>query len=380
MYQAKGQYSQQAHVNLPHQTYEEEFGKQGFYGPVSHLYHLNAPTSWSHIEGPLRPQAFHTLKSELSENTAFSDRTILLYNIQVSLGIEKPKAMASTLFRRNADGDELIFVHRGAGQLNSDFGELAFETGDYLVIPKGTTYQFMHQQPDPVFLVIESPTPFTQPERGLLGQHALYDPGVLAFPEAKAHSEKGVFQVQIKRQNQLTTVTYPFHPLDVVGWKGTLSVFKLNVRDICPVGSHRAHLPPSVHSTFQASGFVVCTFVPRPLEQTAEAVRVPFYHRNIDYDEVLFYHDGDFFSREGIHPGMITLHPQGIHHGPHPKAIEAAREKLFTQEIAVMLDSEMPLHVSDAAKSCEIEEYWQSWQTDHVPDMSAMNTSVGKES
>ncbi|MBY0403778.1 MAG: homogentisate 1,2-dioxygenase, partial [Cyanobacteria bacterium] len=215
---------------------------------------------------------------------------------------------------------------------------------------------------DNFFLVIESFSQIKQPNRGLMGQHALYDPAMIKTPSPAPIVEEGVeWEVRIKRENQLTSVYYPFNPMDVVGWKGDLSVWQLNVKDIRPVMSHRAHLAPSVHTTFLGAGFVVCTFLPRPLEEDPAAMRVPFYHRNIDYDEVLFYHDGNFFSRHGIDAGMITFHPQGIHHGPHPKAVEASKKKSQTDEIAVMVDTLKPLKMTPEAFQAEWKEYHMSW-------------------
>jgi homogentisate 1,2-dioxygenase len=168
--------------------------------------------------------------------------------------------------------------------------------------------------------------------------------------------------VHIKRENIITKVFYPFNPNDVVGWKGDLTVWRINVKDIRPILSARYHLPPSAHSTFIARNFVICTFLPRPFEEEEGAMRVPFYHSNIDYDEVLFYSDGHFFSRDGIGAGMVTWHPQGIHHGPHPKAIPASRSKDRTDEVAVMVDTWNPLHATPAAESVENENYWASWK------------------
>lgn len=169
----------------------------------------------------------------------------------------------------------------------------------------------------------------------------------------------------IKSRQQLNRVTYPYNPLDVVGWKGNLTVFRLNWRDIRPLMSHRYHLPPSAHTTFVAQGFVICTFVPRPIESDPGALKVPFYHNNDDYDEVLFYHQGDFFSRDNIDAGMVTLHPCGFPHGPHPKAFAAGKkhQKKETDEVAVMIDTRMPLDMGDAAKATELTDYVYSWRT-----------------
>ena len=177
---------------------------------------------------------------------------------------------------------------------------------------------------DNFFLIIESKHEFEQPEKGLLGQHALYDPATMVTPEpAPLLDDRAEWEIRIKADDEISKVVYPFNPMDVVGWKGDLTVWKINMRDIRPVMSHRAHLPPSAHTTFVTEGAVVCSFLPRPLEQDEDALRVPFFHRNTDYDEFIFYHDGDFFSKDNIKAGMATLHPRG-----HPSwsASQGARQ------------------------------------------------------
>jgi len=359
----KGTVTHQAHVALPEGTYEEEHGRDGFFGPVSHLYRTHAPTGWTRIEGPLKPRAFDCIKAHgAATSDSILDRVPLLYNEDVVMHFARP-AQPMTYYFRNADGDEMYFIHKGHGILETDFGPLYFEPGDYIVIPRGTTYRLLPETTDNAFLVIESFSKIRQPDRGIMGQHALYDPAIIKTPTPQPIQEDTEWEVRIKRLNELTSVFYPFNPMDVVGWKGDLTVWQLNIRDFRPVMSHRAHLAPSVHSTFVGKGFVVCSFVPRPLEEDPEAVRVPFYHRNIDYDEVLFYHAGNFFSRHGIDAGMITFHPQGIHHGPHPQAVEAVKRKTATDEVAVMLDASRPLRMTPEAQSAEWRDYYLSWQT-----------------
>ncbi|HEY1337693.1 MAG TPA: homogentisate 1,2-dioxygenase, partial [Bryobacteraceae bacterium] len=209
----------------------------------------------------------------------------------------------------------------------------------------------------------QSRTEFNQPDKGLLGHHALYDPGVITTPEPAPHlDDNREWEVRIKVEDEISKVVYPFNPIDVIGWKGDLTVWKINMRDIRPVMSHRAHLPPSAHTTFLTEGAVVCSFLPRPLEQDPQALKVPFFHRNTDYDEFLFYHDGDFFSKDNIKPGYATLHPRGIHHGPHPKALANQGKKTQTDEYAVMLDGLNPIHVLPAGEQVEWKEYWASWK------------------
>lgn len=373
---SKGKVSRQAHVGIPEGTFEEEHARKGFFGKTSHLYRTHRPTDWIRVEGPLRPHAYYL--SELNPSDARDSRrgepVTVLFNDDVAIKVSRLSEPMPHFFR-NADGDDVYFVHQGEGVIETDFGPLDFERGDYVVIPRGTTYRVVPRHRDNFFLIIESRGEIDLPDRGPLGPNAVFDPGVLVIPEPApppaepAHADHPEWEVRIKRLGEYTSVWYPFNPMDVVGWKGDLTAFKLNVRDIRPVMSHRYHLPPSVHTTFLGGNFVICTFVPRPFESEPEAMRVPFYHRNIDYDEVLFYHDGDFFSRQHIKPGMLTLHPQGIHHGPHPKAAAKVAGLEGTDEIAVMVDTRYPLRISEAATGVEWTDYVNSWRP--VPEEAA---------
>lgn len=355
---SKGKVPRQAHVGIPDGLCEEEHGRDGFAGPVSHLYRSHPPTGWVRIEGPLKPRAF-LCRLPLSE-----EPTLLMHSPDVGLYLSHLNETMGH-FVRDADGDEVFFVHEGTGRLETDYGLLPYEPGDYIVLPKGTTYR-VHVDAGPAsFLIIETPEPIALTDRGPLGQHALFDKGVLVAPELglpEGVQREGIeWEVRIKRQGAWTRVVYPFYPMDVVGWKGDLWVAKLNVRDFRPVTSPRYHLPPSVHGTFQAGGCLVSTFAPRPLETDPEALRVPFYHRNVDFDEVLFYHEGEFFSRAGIQPGMLTLHPQGIHHGPQPNAVEASTAKTHTSEVAIMIESRRPFAVQKKMDAMEMKDYALSW-------------------
>ncbi|MGH9674848.1 MAG: homogentisate 1,2-dioxygenase, partial [Bryobacteraceae bacterium] len=257
---------------------------------------------------------------------------------------------------------ELVFVHRGNGRVETDFGPLDFERGDYIVLPRAVTYRILPESGDNFFLIIQSKTEFEPPDKGLVGQHALYDPGVIVTPEpAPILDDSREWEVRIKSEDEISKVVYPFNPMDVVGWKGDYTAWKLNIRDVRPILSPRVHLPPSAHTTFVTGGAVVCTFLPRPLEEDPEAMRVPFFHRNTDYDEFIFYHDGDFFSRDNIRAGMCTLHPRGIHHGPHPKALAGHKARSHTDESAVMLDGLNPMKVLPAGEAVEWPDYWKSW-------------------
>lgn len=362
---AQGRVSLQPHVHLPAQTYEEEHGRKGFYGRVSHLYHRHPPTGWLRIEGPLKPHAYYATRL-LGEGEGQPE--VLLENSDVSIGIAK-LTQNMTTFIRNADGDEVRFIHEGMGKVETDYGDLDFQKGDYLVIPRGTTYRFIIPVPN-THLVLESPGEIYLPDRGMLGRHAQFDPMMMRIPVLSANEKseganaKGEYELRIKREGQWTRVFYPWSPLNAVGWKGDLSPWALNVKDILPIVSPGFHLPPSVHTTFLSQNFVICSFLPRPLESGPGAMKVPFYHRNIDYDEVLFYHAGNFFSREGIAEGSLTWHPQGIHHGPHPNAAANAENKEMTNEIAVMVDTRYPLRSAAAASTVEVEEYAMSWKAD----------------
>lgn len=361
----KGKAPNQAHVGIPEGLCEEEHGREGFAGPVSHLYRTHPPTGWVKIEGPLKPRAFSCGQVSMTKTPTATAQTVFMMQSQdASLHLSTHRETMAH-FVRNADGDEVYFVHQGTGRFETDYGTLSFEPGDYVVIPKGTTYRTHIDSGPSLFLVVETPEPIAIPDRGLLGQHALFDKGVLVAPELgtadSATTEGQEWEVHIKRQGNTTRVVYPFYPMDVVGWKGDLWVAKLNVRDFRPVTSPRYHLPPSVHGTFRAGGCLISTFAPRPLESDPDALRVPFYHRNTDYDEVLFYHQGEFFSRAGIQPGMLTLHPQGIHHGPQPQAVQASKGKTQTTEVAVMIESKTPFTVRPEMDAMEIKDYALSW-------------------
>jgi homogentisate 1,2-dioxygenase len=364
----EGHASRQAHCDLPEGTYEREISKEGFFGPASFFHHRHPPTAWVDFEGPLRPHAFELDK--LSGPSASPwEAAPILRNAHVRLRYWRLEGAMEHL-ARNADGDELLFVHAGRGDLYCDYGHLAFEAGDYLVLPRGTLWRLECSQPLTALLVEATNASYGLPDRGLLGSHGIFDPAILDTPTLDdsfraQQGEDRPWRVQVKRRNRVSTITYPFNPLDAVGWHGDLSVVRLHLRSIRPVMSHRYHLPPSVHTTFVAPRFVICTFVPRPFETDPGAIKVPFFHNNDDYDEVIFYHAGDFFSRDNIQPGMMTLHPGGFTHGPHPKALKhmLTQPKAATDEYAVMLDARDPLGIMKAARNVEWQGYVDSWKT-----------------
>jgi homogentisate 1,2-dioxygenase len=358
--------SRQAHTQLPDKTYERELGKEGFYGPATQMYHRHPPTSWLSIEGSLRPRAFDTKKLVTAGNHGWNT-TLLFSNYNVQIRYLKLDNNMQNLVR-NADGDELMFVHQGLGELFCDYGHLTFSEGDYILLPRGTMWRMNVKEPVCALLIEATNESFRLPEKGLVGNHAIFDPAILEPPKIDdaflAQQDEVEWSVVVKKRNQLSMIGYPFNPLDAVGWHGSLTPVRLNWRDIRPLMSHRYHVPPSAHTTFTSHRFVVCTFVPRPFESDPEALNVPFFHSNDDYDELIFYHAGHFFSRDHIHPGMMTLHPSGITHGPHPKALKNAetRRGTMTDEVAVMIDTRDALEISKQAEEIEWAGYVDSWK------------------
>jgi len=373
----QGRPTRQGHKGIPEGFFEEEQGLDGFYGPVSHLIKERPSTRWVSIEGELKPRMYDLVKhtaatsaTEASPGVAQLIGQRWLYNsdITVSTVWVKPESDPSRhISRRNADGDWLYFCHSGRGVCLSEYGLLEFTPGTYMVMPKCIGHSFVVTEPTKFLLIENRNSHFREPDRGMVGRHAPWDPNALVKPDLDRlyeHMRQTGFdsrQVVIKHTDQVTRIGYEECVYDVQGWKGDLYPYTLHMDHIMPLMSHRVHLPPSAHTTLAARGFVVCSFLPRPMEEEADALRVPFYHQNIDYDEVLFYHDGDFFSRDNLHAGMMSFHPAGFPHGPHPKAIEKVKSKTHTDEKAVMIDTRWPLHRDAALEQVELKEYWKSW-------------------
>jgi homogentisate 1,2-dioxygenase len=366
----EGQASRQAHADLPQGAVERELGSEGFFGPATQMVHPRPPTDWTGCDGPLRPRAYDLTALDAAAGSPW-DATPVLHNSHLRLRVWHCNASMDHLVR-NADGDELLFVHRGDADLFCDYGHLAITAGDYIVLPRGTMWR-LECRDSVILLLVESTNGrYTLPEKGIVGEHAIFDPAMLDLPrmdEAFREQQQGAvaareWNVRIKRREAVSTLAYGFNPLDALGWHGSLYPVRINVRDIRPLMSHRYHVPPSAHTTFVGNRFVVCTFVPRPFETDPGAIKIPFFHNNDDFEEVLFYHAGDFFSRDNIHAGMMTLHPAGLTHGPHPKALRRMLEqsKPGTDEYAVMIDARDALEVSDAAAKVEAQEYHQSWR------------------
>jgi homogentisate 1,2-dioxygenase len=364
----QGKPTKQGHKGIPEGYFEEEQGRKGFFGPVSHLIKKKPSTRWTDIEGDLRPHMYDLNK--LEQNSEQWQR--VLYNSDCSLynlWILPSDSLQETAFR-NADGDLCYFCHEGAGKVLTEYGLLEYDKGTYLVIPKCVTHSILPEAKSRFFVIESHTSAYTEPERGIVGRHAPYDIQAIGKPDLEAQNtfvssmSKEPTKVGIRRKGRLTTFTYAESVYDTVGWKGDLFPFTLHINDFMPLMSHRVHLPPSAHTTFVARGFVICTFAARPAEMDEDALKVPFYHQNMDYDEVIFYHAGDFFSRDNLDPGMITLHPAGFPHGPHPKAVRNMNKgtKTFNDEWAVMVDTWQPLEIDDTVVPTEFKEYWASWK------------------
>ena len=360
----QGLFTKQAHKAIPEGAYEEEQGLKGFFGPVSHLIKQKPSTRWTKIDGPLRPHMYDLVK--LAPTSGWRR---LLFNAHLTISLFNLEVDPANLTKayRNGDGDLLYFCHAGEGELWSEYGLLKYRAGEYIHVPKCLTHSLIAQTRSLFYVIENRSSHFEEPERGLIGRHALYDPAGLNRPDLEAQNARvkelggNVTHIEVKRLDQITRFEYEDHYYDTLGWKGDLYPFTLHTSNIMPIMSHRAHLPPSAHTTFVAREFVVCTFLPRPLEKDVDALKIPFYHQNIDYDEVIFYHDGDFFSRDNLHAGMMSLHPMGFPHGPHPKAVKNAGKKTETDEVAVMVDSRWPLEMDPALDAVEFKEYWKSW-------------------
>jgi homogentisate 1,2-dioxygenase len=356
--------------------YEELMGNKGFVGPSSLLYHVYRPTEvravrvvkqleWhSEPDRKLCHRHFRTHALAPAGPSPTVHRTPLLFNNDVALSLARP-SRDDDFFYRNAQGDEVVYVAEGAGVLESTFGELPFNAGDYIVIPRGILHRYRMAQPG-IFLVIESTGEVRTPKRyrneyGQLTEMAPYSERDFRGPQSLAvHTERGEHHVAVKKDNQVVEFVLDHHPFDVIGWDGYYYPWAFSIHDFEPrVG--RFHLPPPVHQTFEGDGFVVCSFCPRPYDFDPSSVPAPYNHSNVMSDEVLYYANAEFMSRKGVEYGSITLHPDGIPHGPQPGRTEDSIGKKETNELAVMVDTFRPLLVSREALGVEDKEYFRSW-------------------
>jgi homogentisate 1,2-dioxygenase len=293
-------------------------------------------------------------------------RVPVLTNSDVTLELSAPQQSLRDYFYKNADCDEVLFVHEGTGTLRTQLGNIKFGYGDYLVIPRGMIYQVDFDTENNRLFIVESHDPIYTPKRyrnwfGQLLEHSPFCERDLRRPEElETYNEKGEFLIKVKKQGMLHSLVYASHPFDVVGWDGYNYPYAFNIQDFEPI-TGRVHQPPPVHQTFETSSFVICSFVPRIYDYHKEAIPAPYNHSNIDSDEVLYYVDGDFMSRNNIQRGQITLHPAGIPHGPHPGAYERSIGQKDTEEYAVMVDTFKPLMVTQQALDIQVEDYYKSW-------------------
>ena len=357
--------------------YEELFGTIGFDGMSSLLYHCHRPTQVKEVlesidvtpeiavEKNMKAYALNGFQVPPKDDFLESRVTVLMNN-DCHIVLAAPKKSLSEYYYKNADCDELIFVHKGSGKLRTLLGNIEFGYGDYLMIPRGMIYQIEFNDENNRLFIVESSSPMYTPKRyrnwfGQLLEHSPFCERDLRRPtELETHDETGDFLIKVKKEGMLHQYIYGAHPFGVVGWDGYNYPYAFSIHDFEPI-TGRIHQPPPVHQTFEASGFVVCSFCPRLYDYHPESIPAPYNHSNIDSDEVLYYVDGDFMSRNHIEQGMITLHPAGIPHGPHPGAMERSIGEKVTEELAVMVDTFKPLKVTKEALAIDAGGYHTSW-------------------
>lgn len=356
---------------------EELVSTEGFSATYSLIYHCHPPTIVKEIGEPydvtpqiaidknLKALSFQTFRVKAADDYLKS-RKILLLNNDLQVGVAAPPKGKTSYFFKNADADEMLFVHKGKGTVYTIYGELPFVYGDYIIIPRGTIYQIEFESDDNRLLTLESNSPIRFPKRyqndqGQLMEHAPFCERDIVTPQnLKTYDEKGDFEVRIKKQNAIYPYTYATHPFDAIGWDGYHYPYIFSIHNFEPI-TGRVHQPPPVHQTFSGAGFVVCSFCPRLYDYHPKSIPAPYHHSNIDSDEILYYVDGDFMSRNHIEKGQITLHPGGIPHGPHPGAAERSIGLTSTEELAVMIDPYKPFQITTDAMGVEDKDYYLSW-------------------
>jgi homogentisate 1,2-dioxygenase len=384
-YHKAGKFPAKRHVQFRKEDgslYNEELvSTEGFSDVYSLIYHCHPPTLVKSIEPSysvepeiavdvnLQALSFRTFDVPQKDDYMES-RITLLVNNDLHVGVAAPSNKKMDYFFKNADADELLFIHEGSGVLHTIYGDLPFKYGDYIVVPRGTIYQINFETSNNRMLVTESFSPLRFPKRytnqfGQLMEHAPFCERDIRTPQdLKTYDEKGDFKVLIKKQGNIFPYTYATHPFDAIGWDGYHYPYILSIHDFEPI-TGRVHQPPPVHQTFSGAGFVVCSFVPRMYDYHPDAIPAPYNHSNIDSDEILYYVDGDFMSRNHIERGQITLHPGGIPHGPHPGAAERSIGVKSTEELAVMIDPYRPFKITKAAMALQDPDYYKSWLGTH---------------
>lgn len=370
---------------------EELVSSEGFSGIYSNLYHINAPTRIKAVKetekyGPKRIEKYdlkqvhlNTSKVTITGEDYLSARKVLLMNNDCSISICAPTKRKMDYFYKNAEGDEVIYVHDGKGVLISQFGKLEVKQGDYIVVPRTVIYKLEFEEGPLRLLIVESASPIETVKRyrnelGQLGEHSPYCERDIRPPhELITDKSKGDFLVKIKKQGYLHNYIYDYSPLDLVGWDGFLWPYAFSIHDFEPI-TGRIHQPPPAHQTFQAKGFVICSFVPRLFDYHPLAIPAPYNHSNIDSDEVLYYAEGNFMSRRGIERGSFTLHPGGLPHGPHPGTVEKSIGAKETHELAVMIDTFRPLYLTEDSIAFLDKNYPMSWTDDSTEGFHEVNT------
>ena len=380
IYHSQGTLPYKRHIVVRHTNgnilQEELVGTQGFGGMSSLVYHLYPPTRVKQkdkaysiapkiaVENGLDAMSFkgYNIKPEADY---IKSRKILFVNAAMQIGLAAPQNSPDYFFK-NADADELIFVHKGEGRLETMFGELHFKYGDYIMIPRGTVYKIEFKTSENLLLLVESFEPVFTPKRyrnefGQMLEHSPFcERDIIKPSNLKTYDLKGVFDINIKKKGFIFPYVYDNHPFDVVGWDGYHYPYIFSIFNFEPI-TGRIHMPPPIHQTFECRNFVICSFVPRLYDYHPDAIPAPYHHSNIDSDELLYYVDGDFMSRNNIQSGQITLHPAGIPHGPHPGAIERSIGQKETKELAVMIDPFNPVMITEEALNIEVKDYYKSW-------------------
>ncbi len=387
LYKQAGQIPNKRHVVFRQANgklyHEELFGTEGFAGLSSLVYHLHPPTIVKEFGAPysvrpeiavednLQARSFMGYRLEPSADYLES-RKVLFVNNDMSIGLAAPEQSMEEYFYKNADADEMIFIHEGSGTLKTMYGTLDFAYGDYLIIPRGMVYQIKFETTKNRLLIVESNGPIETPDRyrnnyGQYLEHAPFCERDIRTPHSlETFDVAGDFLIKIKKRGLIYPYVYGTHPFDVVGWDGYCYPYAFSIFNFEPI-TGRIHMPPPIHQTFQGKNFVICSFVPRMYDYHPNAIPAPYHHSNIDSDELLYYVDGDFMSRNNIQKGQITLHPGGIPHGPHPGAIERSIGKKETNELAVMIDPFNPVKITKEALKYEQADYYHSW-VEHKPE------------
>ena len=356
---------------------EQLFGTIGFDGMYTNSYHVHRPTMVKAIKNQysVAPkiakqnniQSYRFRGFQIApKNDYLESRKAVLTNSDCTIILAAPKNSVTDYFYKNTDSDELLFVHKGSGKLRTHLGNLDFKYGDYLLIPRGIIYQIDFDTQDNRLFIVESRRPIYTPKRyrNWFGQHLEHSPfcerDIRVPYELETNDQKGDFLIKVKKNDEIIEMVYASHPFDVVGYDGYNYPYAFSIHDFEPI-TGRIHQPPPVHQTFETDAFVVCSFCPRLYDYHPLSIPAPYNHSNIDSDEVLYYVDGDFMSRNDIDPGHISLHPAGIPHGPHPGAAERSIGKKGSDELAVMVDTFKPLMVTQEAMEIADEDYFKSW-------------------